>query len=92
MIKLVRIVAWRADTLRLVFSDGCSGRWSAAALIARDTVMTRPLADPAYFARAFITAGALAWPNGFELSAPGLYRRLEEEGALRRSAAPRPGA
>ncbi|MCP3734814.1 DUF2442 domain-containing protein [Sphingomonas sp. RP10(2022)] len=55
--------------------------------MARDTVMTRPLADPAFFARAFIEAGALAWPNGFELSADSLYRRLDEAGALIRSAA-----
>lgn len=87
MIKLVRIVVEGADTLRLVFSDGSSGRWSAAKPIARDAAMTRPLADPAYFARAFITAGALAWPNGLELSAPSLYRRLDESGALTRSTA-----
>ena len=87
MIKLVRIAVEGADTLRLGFSDGNSGLWSAAALIARDTVMTRPLADPAWFARAFIEGGALAWPNGFELSAPGLQRRLEEAGTLIRPAA-----
>jgi hypothetical protein len=86
MIELVRILVEGPATLRLVFSDGCSGRWSAAELIARDTVMTRPLADPAWFARAFVAAGALAWPNGFELSASSLYRRLEEQGALGRSA------
>ena len=49
--------------------------------------MTRPLADPAYFARAFIEAGALAWPNGFELSADALHRRLAANGALVRPAA-----
>lgn len=84
VISLVRIVVRPGASLRLVFSDGASGRWSAAALIARDTVLTRPLADPAYFARAFVSAGALAWPNGLELSAASLYRRLDEDGALRR--------
>jgi hypothetical protein len=87
MIKLIQISVEGADTLRLAFSDGSSGHWSAASLIARDTVMTRPLADPAYFARAFIEAGALAWPNGFELSATSLHRRLDESGNLIRSAA-----
>ena len=76
MIKLVRITVEGDDALQLVFSDGATTLWSAADLIARDTVMTRPLADPAYFARAFIESGALAWPNGFELSADSLHRRL----------------
>jgi len=49
--------------------------------------MTRPLADPAYFGRAFIEGGALAWPNGFELSADALHQRLEASGALVRDAA-----
>ncbi|WP_375288222.1 DUF2442 domain-containing protein [Sphingomonas sp.] len=71
----------------LSFSDGSHATWSAAELIARDTVMTRPLADAAYFARAFIEGGALAWPNGFELSADALHRRLAASGALVRPAA-----
>lgn len=87
MIKLVHINPDGVATLDLAFSDGSSARWSAADLIARDTVMTRPLADAAYFARAFIESGALAWPNGFELSAPSLHRRLDESGALLRPAA-----
>lgn len=87
MIKLVQLRPAGGATLDLTFSDGSSARWSAAELIARDTVMTRPLADPAFFARAFIEAGALAWPNGFELSAASLQRRLDESGSLLRSAA-----
>ena len=87
MIKLIQLRPEGDATLWLCFSDGAGGRWSAADLIARDTVMTRPLADPAYFARAFIEAGALAWPNGLELSAPSLYHKLAERGALLRPAA-----
>ena len=87
MIKLVQIKPDGDATLWLNFSDGATARWSAADYIARDTVMTRPLADPAYFARAFIEAGALAWPNGLELSADALHRRLDAEGALVRTAA-----
>lgn len=76
VIKLVHLTVVGDDAVQLVFSDGASAAWCAADLIARDTVMTRPLADPAYFARAFIESGALAWPNGFELSADSLNRRL----------------
>ncbi|NYD89238.1 DUF2442 domain-containing protein [Sphingomonas melonis] len=87
MIKLIDIAIIGPATLSLAFSDGSSANWSAAELIARDTIMTRPLADPNFFARAFIEAGALAWPNGFELSATSLHRRLAEAGALIRPAA-----
>ena len=87
MISLVSIRPAGDRMLDLGFSDGAAGRWSADALIARDTELTRPLADPAYFRRAFIEAGALCWPNGFELSAMGLYRRLDEAGKLSRDAA-----
>lgn len=87
MIKLVQLKPESATTLWLTFSDGSTARWSAANLIARDTVMTRPLADSAYFARTFIEGGALAWPNGFELSASSLHRRLAEQGHLIRPAA-----
>ena len=87
MIKLVQIKSEGDATLWLTFSDGATAHWSASDLIARDTVMTRPLADPAYFARAFIEGGALAWPNGFELSADALHRRLDAGGALIRTAA-----
>jgi hypothetical protein len=87
MIKLVSIRPAGDSALDLGFSDGAAGRWSADALIARDTDLTRPLADPAYFRRVFIEAGALCWPNGLELSATGLHRRLEEAGKLTRDAA-----
>ena len=87
MIKLTRLAVQGDTTLLLTFSDGTAAHWSAADLIARDTVMTRPLADPAYFARAFIEGGALAWPNGFELSADALHQRLEADNALIRYAA-----
>lgn len=87
MIKIVRLAVTGPTSLSLAFSDGSHATWSADDLIARDTVMTRPLSEAGYFARAFIEGGALAWPNGFELSAASLHRRLAESGALIRSAA-----
>lgn len=87
MIKLIGLEPIGDCELELRFSDGSHGAWSAADLIARDTVLTGPLADPAYFHRAFIEAGALAWPNGLELSPGSLHRRLAEAGTLVREAA-----
>ncbi len=87
MIELVQIAIAGDRNLELTFSDGAVARWSADALIARDTVLTRPLADMTYFVRAFIEAGALAWPNGLELSPMALHRQLDEAGHLMRKAA-----
>lgn len=82
MIKLIAIVPRGTGTLELTFSDGSHGLWSAADVLACDTVLTRPLADPAYFARAFIEAGALAWPNGLELAPWTLQDELRAAGLL----------
>jgi len=82
MIKIIAISPAGKAHLELTFSDGSHGAWSAAELIARDTSLTRPLTDPAYFARAFIESGALAWPNGLELSPHALHLRLKESGQL----------
>jgi hypothetical protein len=87
MIKLVGLHASGDRILRLRFSDGAEADWSADHLIARDTGLTRPLADPSFFARAFIEGGALAWPNGLELSPAALHASLDATGALRRRAA-----
>ena len=86
MIELIRIEPAGEHALDLTFSDGTTGRWAADAVIARDTVLTRPLIDPAYFARAFVEAGALAWPNGLEFSGHGLHAKLAEAGKLVRRA------
>ena len=87
MIKLVRIEPLSDNSLGLHFSDGSHGEWSAAAIVARDTVMTNPLEEAAFFRRAFIEAGALAWPNGLDLSAGSLREQLAREGQLKRTLA-----
>ena len=87
MIKLVSVRPAGEQLLQLGFSDGSSASWSAAEIIARNTELTRPLRNSAYFSRVFIEAGALAWPNGLELSASSLHRRLSEAGMLSSRAA-----
>ena len=88
MIDLIKLEIRGANELLLVFSDGSSGVWSAADVIARDTELTRPLADAVYFSRAFIEGGqGLAWPNGLEFSASALHQKLADAGKLVRRAA-----
>ena len=86
MVKLIAIEPKDAARLMLRFSDGTSGTLDFAHFIKAGTEMTAPLANPEFFARHFIEAGALAWPNGFDLSAGSLQRRLQEAGELRRDA------
>lgn len=87
MIKLTAIEKKEGTQLLLRFSDGAWGIYDFAPFIEAATQMTTPLSDPAFFASCFIEAGALAWPNGFDLSAGSLYRRLQDVGALHRNAA-----
>ena len=87
MIKLTAVESKGGTRLLLRFSDGSSGVFDFAPFIEANTEMTAPLSDPAFFARHFIEAGALAWPNGFDLSAESLHRRLEDAGDLQRNAA-----
>ncbi len=83
MIKLVRIETRGPRRLALHFSDGSHGEWSAEPIIARDTVLTRPLESETYFRRAFIDAGALAWPNGLDFSARSLHEELARANKLK---------
>lgn len=87
MIKITALSVAGPTLIDLVFSDGATARWDASQIQARDTVMTRPLTDPAYFSRAFIEAGALAWPNGLEFAGHSLHAKLAGLGALVRRAA-----
>jgi hypothetical protein len=85
VIKILRAQHLRDFIITLDFSDGSQGDYDLVPLLERDTVLTRALQDRAFFRRFFIELGALAWPNGLELSAESTHRRLEEQGKLRRS-------
>lgn len=88
MIKIVKLESAGMHKLRLFFSDGHSGVWNSYPLFScKPTVLTEPLLQPSEFERAFIEAGALAWPNGLELAPWTLYNELEEAGLLTKAAA-----
>lgn len=87
MIKLIAIEAKPEAKVHLRFSDGSHGTYDCSHFLAANTEMTAPLKDPAFFQRCFIEAGALAWPNGFDLSAASLQRALAESGQLARDPA-----
>ena len=70
MIKLLSVKPIAPHSLDLSFSDGTRGVFDGAEyLAARNGPLLDALRHPAYFARCFVDAGALCWPNGLELSA-----------------------
>lgn len=85
MIKLIAVEPKSGYKLLLRFSDGSWGVQDFTAYVERSTEMTAPLREPEFFARHFIELGALAWPNGFDLSPDSLHRRLQDTGELHRS-------
>jgi hypothetical protein len=82
MIKVLEVNPAEYPILRLRFSDNSVGAIDLSPMIAKRTVMTAPLADPDYFARVFLEAGAPTWPNGFDLAPWALHADLEDAGAL----------
>ena len=75
MITLIAVEPKSHRQLPLRFSDGAWGMFDAGGYIDAGTEMTRALSDPAFFSQCFIETGALAWPNGFNLSAQSLHAR-----------------
>lgn len=82
MIKLIAIEPKQGYEILLRFSDGASGTFDFTPFVEAHTEMTAPLRDPTFFKRCFIELGALAWPNGFDMSAGSLHRRLRDGGKL----------
>lgn len=88
MIKIAKLEIAGEYTLRLTFADGRSGVWDAKPLLtSKATPLTTPLLDQSEFARAFVEAGALAWPNGLELAPWTLYSEMDAAGLLTKAAA-----
>jgi hypothetical protein len=87
MTKITHAKHVDAMIIELRFSDGSFGEYDFAPMVKRDTVLTKPLADPDYFRSFFIELGALGWANGLELSAGALHAEMLQSGKLKRSPA-----
>lgn len=59
MIKLVSASLLHDKVLRLAFNDGSEGDLDFAPVLARETPLTRPLAQSSDFGRFFLELGAL---------------------------------
>ena len=87
MIRIVAANVLNDHEIKLRFSDDSSGIVDFTPFQVTATAMTQPLRDPDFFRRAYLEMGALAWPNGFDLSAESLQRKRDEGGRLSRSSA-----
>lgn len=83
MIKIVKVEYIDKHQLRLSFSDNTQGDYDFAPLLAKETVLTKPLRDTENFKACFIELGALCWKNGLELSPSALHQELQSAGKLR---------
>ena len=83
MIKIIQAQYLEQRILRLYFSDNSYGDYDLQPLIDRQTELTMPLEDVAYFKAFFLELGALGWRNGLELSPGNIHRKLAEQQSLR---------
>jgi len=69
VIKVLNIKVVDSFMLELIFSNGDTAHFDGADYLAsRSGSLLDLLRNPSYFSRCFVDAGALCWPNGFELS------------------------
>ncbi|WP_375567384.1 DUF2442 domain-containing protein [Oceaniradius stylonematis] len=68
--------------LQVRFSNGREGICDLSDMIGQDRPMLKPLADPEFFARAFVQTGTIAWPNGFDIDAIALHDEMLKSGQL----------
>lgn len=87
LVKVVRVEAMPGHILRVNFTNGEVGDADFTWVLESEWPMSKPLIDPAFFARVFVSLGVPTWPNGFDVDAIQLHREMNDQGRLRRSAA-----
>lgn len=74
MIKILSIEVVKPFLLELTFSNQETAHFDATQYLRENQgSLLEALSSEAFFARCFIDAGALCWPNGLELSAKRVY-------------------
>jgi hypothetical protein len=63
--------------IRLVFNDGVESTVNFSDWLYGPVF--EPLRDPAYFARFFVEAGTVVWPNGADIAPETLYERAKAD-------------
>ncbi|OGR03147.1 MAG: hypothetical protein A2284_00120 [Deltaproteobacteria bacterium RIFOXYA12_FULL_61_11] len=79
MIELSSVETREGHLLVCVSTQGEQRIFDLSDILALDTVMVRPLRDPAYCASVFLEAGAPCWPNGYELCPDAIWLTTGEQ-------------
>jgi hypothetical protein len=75
MISLLQVTYCEGGKFSVIFSNECEGVFDLNQyLVTRSGPLLEPLQDESYVRRAFVEAGALAWPNGLELAPERIYQ------------------
>jgi len=78
MISLLRIDYLGNSQFAVSFSDGAHGSFDLKTYLStRQGSLLLPLQNKSYVSRAFVEAGALAWPNGLEISPQRIYESTQ---------------
>lgn len=64
----------------LVFNDGTAATVDSSPWL--EGSIFEPLEDPAYFARFFVEAGTIVWPNGADIAPETLYEEGKRNQAV----------
>jgi hypothetical protein len=67
--------------LRVRFQDGLSGEVDMSGFVRSPNAgVFASLADPALFAQAYISRGAVAWPGDLDLAPDAMHREIRKSG------------
>lgn len=82
MIKILSYQLLDDNRLFLEFSDSSKGVFDLPAYLkSKQGTLLEPLKAPEYLKRVFLDSGALAWPNGLELSPARIYELTQKQEA-----------
>ncbi len=80
--KVVKVKSLDKHLLEVEFADGAHGVFDATGILDGPGPLVEQLWDEAYFKRAFIEAGAVTWPNGYDLCPDWLRQQMSSANAL----------